>query len=120
MYASQFFRLLLRHEIANPLDYDDIADDIREECSMHGAVSEVNILKPMDDDPEARKGMDPVDVSTKYDIASLCMVSFYCFVTNACAQRPGDAASQAFKRMHFPCVSMGDETTCRGMTLPST
>jgi hypothetical protein len=29
----------------------------------------------------------------EYDIASLYMVSFYCFVTKACDRRPGAAAS---------------------------
>ncbi len=29
----------------------------------------------------------------EYDIVSLIMVSFYCFVTKACARRPGAAAS---------------------------
>ena len=52
----------------------------------------------------------------EYDIASLYMVSFYCFVTKACARRPGAAASverrrasrsdtlaasQAFERMYI-------------------
>jgi hypothetical protein len=32
-------------------------------------------------------------VCPKYDIASLYMVSFYCFVTKACGRRPGAAAS---------------------------
>ena len=56
------------------------------------------------------------DSVTEYDIASLYMVSFYCFVTEACARRPGAAASvehrrasrsdmlaasQAFERMHI-------------------
>ncbi len=36
----------------------------------------------------------------EYDIASLFLVSFYCFVTKACARRPG-AASQAFSCMHI-------------------
>jgi hypothetical protein len=34
----------------------------------------------------------------EYDIASLYMVSFFCFVTKACARRPGAAASAA------PCL----------------
>jgi hypothetical protein len=53
---------------------------------------------------------------SEYDIASLYMVSVYCFVTKACARRPGAAASverrrasrsdtlaasQAFERMHI-------------------
>ncbi len=34
----------------------------------------------------------------EYDIASLCMVSDYCFVTEACARRPGAAASVERRR----------------------
>ncbi len=72
------------------------------------------------------------DMGPEYDIASLYTVSFYCFVTKACARRPGTAASverrrrerrtllagaagelagvarlrlrQAFERMHILCV----------------
>ncbi len=34
----------------------------------------------------------------EYDIASLFMVSFYCFVIKACARRPGAAASVERRR----------------------
>ena len=34
----------------------------------------------------------------EYDIASLNMVTFYCFVTKACARRPGAAASVERRR----------------------
>ncbi len=34
-----------------------------------------------------------VALLSEYDIASLYLVSFYCFVTKACARRPGAAAS---------------------------
>jgi hypothetical protein len=34
----------------------------------------------------------------EYDIASLFMVGFYCFVTKACARRPGAAASMEHRR----------------------
>ena len=40
-------------------------------------------------------------VCLEYDIASLCLVSFYCLVTKACTRRPGAATSQAFERMYI-------------------
>jgi hypothetical protein len=39
-----------------------------------------------------------VQLQPEYDIASLCMVSFYCFVIKACAKRPGAAASEERRR----------------------
>ncbi len=35
---------------------------------------------------------------SEYDIVSLFMVRFYCFVTKACARRPGAAASAERRR----------------------
>ncbi len=35
---------------------------------------------------------------SEYDIASLCMIRFYCFVTKACARRLGAAASVEHRR----------------------
>ena len=37
-------------------------------------------------------------LQSEYDIPSLCMVSFYCFVAKACARRPGAAASVKHRR----------------------
>jgi hypothetical protein len=37
-------------------------------------------------------------VRAEYDIASLHMISFYCFVTKACVRRPGTAASVERRR----------------------
>ena len=38
------------------------------------------------------------DSVPQYDIASLYMVRFYCFVTKACTRRPGAAASVERRR----------------------
>ena len=48
----------------------------------------------------------------EYDIASLYMVSVYCFVTKACTRRSGTTASQAFKRMR-------NNTACTARTCPA-
>jgi hypothetical protein len=47
----------------------------------------------------ARRLMDDTGACyAEYDIASLFVVSFYCFVTKACARRPGAAASVERRR----------------------
>ncbi len=51
-----------RGEIAAPLDFDDVLDDIKEECSQHGFVEAVHIMKPIDEDKDGTKKHQPVDV----------------------------------------------------------
>ncbi len=62
LHCLQFFHLLERGEIANPLDYDDVLDDIKEECGQHGFVETVHILKPIDEDKDGVKKHQPIDV----------------------------------------------------------
>ncbi len=53
-----------------------------------------SILPPMFLD----QAVSVYEVWSEYDIASLCLVSFYCFVTKTCARRPGAAASMERRR----------------------
>ena len=46
-------------------------------------------------------------IPPEYDIASLYMVSFYCFVTKACARRPGAAASVERRRREHRTLLAG-------------
>ncbi len=56
------------------------------------------------------------DVSAEYDIASLYMVSFYCFVTKACARRPGAAASVECRRRERRTLLAGAAGELAGAT----
>ena len=84
--------------------YSKFFSDLKEESKHKVRVPELDKQQPSRDIKE-------------YDIASLYMVSSYCFVTKASARRPGAAASverrrasrsdtvtlaasQAFERMH--------------------
>ena len=64
-FCLQFFHLLQRGEIAKPEDYDDVHDDLREECSQHGPVKAVHIMKPAGEDKDGSKKLDPVDVRSR-------------------------------------------------------
>ena len=67
----QFFHLLERGEITNPLDFDDVLDDIREECSQHGFVEAVHILKPIDEDKDGAKKHQLIDVRSHVTARSI-------------------------------------------------
>ena len=52
----------------------------------------------------------------EYDIPSLYMVSFYCFVTKACARRPGAAASVERRRRERRTLLAGPAGELAGAT----
>jgi hypothetical protein len=52
----------------------------------------------------------------EYDIASLYMVSFYCFVTKACARRPSAAASVERRRRERRTLLAGAAGELAGAT----
>ncbi len=54
---------------------------------------------------------------TEYDIASLYMISFYCFVTEACARRPGAATSVEHRQCERRTLLTGSQQASRSDTL---
>jgi hypothetical protein len=52
----------------------------------------------------------------QHQIASLCMVRFHCFVTEACARRPGAAASVERMRRERRTLLVGAAGELAGVT----
>ena len=64
-----------------------------------------------------RSGVNNGNLHTaEYDIASLHMVSFYCFVTKACARRPGAAASKERRQCERRTLLVGAAGELAGVT----
>ena len=70
---------------------------------------------------EVREGLAITDLAPgalvpEYDIASLFLVNFYCFVTKACARRPGAAASIERRRRERRTLLAGTAGELAGAT----
>ncbi len=72
-------------------------------------------LPLVDTEPPTAEGVTFVMV-VEYDIASLCLVSFYCFVTKAFAKKPGAAASVERRRREGRTLLAGVACELAGAT----
>ncbi|KAI8324359.1 hypothetical protein GQ54DRAFT_296208 [Martensiomyces pterosporus] len=49
----QLLNMVTRNELADPEEYEDITEDVREECAKHGVIVELAIPRPNPDQPDA-------------------------------------------------------------------